>query len=263
MPLISLALVLSSGSHHPDLLPQWARGEWSRQDKAYSQILDDVRPFYGKDGFIDERACADKFIFHSNAFLNDPIDSILFMRALAWYEILLSDGNVGRISGMGPQLRKFRNAMRSWTKPVDSFHFTRTLAICIYRTSGHDTFAGNKLIEKLYAKNQADTELEQHYILWAAMNPEVGVNRTTLLKLLEKQEKLKFRQGSRLIFLAESYKWVAILEMPLSKSLTEKSIALRSEYISRLPPGHVRNTPEYRAEARADAKALLSYFKDR
>ena len=262
MPLLCLAFLLSSGSAEPNLLPQWARGEWSRQDKAYSQILDEVRPFCGKDGFIDEELVGQKCKYHIRTFLADSNSNLNLMRALAWHELSMSDGQLSRDKELSALRQRFIDIITRWPRPIDSYSFVRTMAICILRSRAHDSFLGNRLIEKLYAANPGDTELELHYILWASMNPSVAPNRLTLVKLLEKQEKLAFRKGARLLFLSMAYRYVAVMETPLSKPLTEKSIKLMFDHINALPKGHALNTPEYRKKAEKDAQGLRAYMKN-
>jgi len=236
-------------------MPAWATGKWSTQDKAYAQILEEVRPFYGKDGFIDEKIVV-------NQYMADAGNSLLFMRALAWHEVSLSDGYISRVPGVHVHRLKFVELMQRWQKPVDSLSFVRTMAICVLRSSSDTAFAGNGLIGKIYSRRPTDTELEINYIHWAARNPSVGATRAELLKLLRKQEALEFRKGARRLYISASYKWVAVMERPFSRDLTEKSISLMSDYISSLPPGHVNNTPEYRKNAEKKASALRSYYKN-
>lgn len=243
----ALALGAVLLSQQSNLMQQWARGEWSRQDKAYSQILDEVRPFYGKDGFIDKDLVAQKYRYHAEAFAQDRGNSLKLMRALAWHELACSDSDIFDEAATDRSRKKFLQAMRLWSRPVDSFSFVRTMAICTYLTTSPDMFSDNRLLEKLYAKDQSDTELELIYIVWLSMNPDVSPSRLTIEKLLEKQEKLEFRKGARLFTLSMCYSFMSSHETP-SRRLLEKSYQLKLNYLSALPAGHVNNTAEYRAK---------------
>lgn len=243
-------------------IPNWATGKWSTQDRAYSRILAEVRPFYGRDGFIDEKLVAEKYVYHVKQYMADAGNSILFMRALAWHEVSLSDGDISRRPGVHAYRLKFVELMQRWQQPIDSVSFVRTMAICILRSTSDTAFSRNGLIGRIYSRIPTDTEFEINYIHWAARNPSVGATRAELLKLLRKQETLEFRKGARRLYISASYKWVARMEKPFSKELTEKSISSMSEYISSLPAGHVNNTPEYRKEAQRKAAALRSYYEN-
>ena len=234
-------------NQQPAPLQQWARGEWSRQDKAYSQILDEVRPFYGKDGFIDEDVVEKKYEYHVNQYLQDKGNSLKLMRALAWHELTYSDYNFARTESRALVQRKFIQSMRLWSRPVDSFSFVRTMAICTYLTTSPDMFSENRLLEKLYAKDQSDTELELFYIVWLSMNPDLSPSRLTIERLLQKQEKVEFRKGARLFTLSMCYSFMSSHETP-SMRLMEKSFQLKLKYLDALPPGHLNNTADFRAK---------------
>ncbi|MCA0360282.1 MAG: hypothetical protein LCH41_04440 [Armatimonadetes bacterium] len=250
MGVISAILLLGQVARSPVRAPlqQWARGEWSRQDKAYSQILDEVRPFYGKDGFIDEDVVEKKYEYHVNQYLQDKGNSLKLMRALAWHELTYSDYNFARTESRALIQRKFIQSMRLWSRPVDSFSFVRTMAICTYLTTSPDMFVENRLLEKLYAKDPSDTELELIYIVWLCMNQEVSPSRLPIERLLQKQEKIEFRKGTRLFTLSMCYNF-ASFHAPPSRRLMEKGFQLKLDYLAALPPGHINNnTADYRAK---------------
>jgi len=251
-------------NQQPAALQDWASGEWSRQDKAYSQILDEVRPFYGKNGFINEEVVSKKYIYHVGAYLEDRNNSILFMRALAWHEVALSDGRLSRRPDVKLLRSDFIHAMRMWSHPVNSFSFVRTMAICYLHSTSPDMFVDNRLIEKLYIKDPTDTELELAYLIWVSMNSEVAPNRLTIVKLLEKQERLQFRAGARLRALSMCYLFVSSKE-PQSRLLVEKSISLMDKYLTLLPTNHYSNTPEYRksvSDSKKELRRVAAKWKD-
>lgn len=261
-PLIAFITIWSTSTiQGSQQLQTWARSEWSQQDRVYSSILDEVRPFYGKDGFIDEKLVAQKYEFHVNNFLRDKTNSLLFMRALAWHEIALSDGNIFRFERIKPIRTQFVSAMRMWSEPVNSFAFVRTMAICYLFSTSPDMFVENKLIEKLYAKKQSDTELELTYAVWASMNSRMAPNRLTIEKILEKQEQLSFRKGARLQAIATCYLYTSTWNPP-SKRLLEKFIETKALYIKQLPNGHANDSKQFRDSFAKDSAELRKMARD-
>ena len=226
-------------------LPPWAKSEWSKQDQTYRQILYDVQPYYNGIGFTDSEIVSKKVKYYFQDYKSNQSDSIKLMRALAWFEVALSDGNNFASEEMKRMKREFNVLLRLWTRPVNSFSFVRTFAIVEYIMTSPDTYVDSKLIEKLYAKDQSDVFLETVYLVWCSSNQSVSPNRLTLEKLLEKQLKITYRIGPRRQLIAMCYLLISTFETR-SPRLLMRNIAVMQDYVNSLPEGHSNNTQEFR-----------------
>jgi hypothetical protein len=234
-------------------LPAWASGDWKKEDKRYVQILSDVKPYFGEDGFIDVPLVRAKLKSALQKYESNQGDPQDLMRALAWMQVALSDGNVFATEEMATLKRRFAAYLRYWIQSINSYSFVRTYAIVYYYLTSPETFVQNRLLEKLYAYNQNDAELELCYITWCAFNHEVAPNKLTLQKLLEKQEKMEFRQNARKRALAMCYSFLAGYEKK-SPEFLEKSISLMNVWVSLLPKDHFENTKEFRTQLATSEK---------
>lgn len=229
----------------PAQYPVPASGNWKKEISAYPKILAEVRPYFGKDGFINVPEVRKKLVYHVNGYKRNAGDPIYLMRAMAWMEVALSDGNVFD----DPACRAAKNSLRStlfaWGKSIDSFAFIRTYAIIHYLMTSPDTFTENRLLEKLYAYNQRDSDLELIYLVWCLSNNVSVPNRLTLKRILEKQEKLEFRHGPRLRALSMCYFFFSTVDGKHPDDL-ETSIRLTNEYYRLLPIGHANRTPNFK-----------------
>lgn len=245
-------------------LPSWAKGDWNGKDKTYRNILNEVRPYFGKYGFIDAKVVADKWKYHWLQYQRDQSNSLKLMRILAWTEVALSDNNIFADAKLAKMKREFLATYQFWSKPIDSFAFVRTYAMVQFMTSSPDAFVDNRLIEKLYIHDRKDTELELVYIIWCSMNPEVAPNKLTLVKLLEKQEKLEFRKYGRLKLIELGYFSISGYE-GRSPELLEKTIVLSNKRLSVLPRNHPDNTREFRQKVKESnewTKKTIKWWKE-
>lgn len=254
-------LLVTSQTVRGSSYPSWLGDKWKVRDESYERVLQEVRPFYTANGFIAEETVRQKYVMHVKNFLRRRDDSLLLMRALAWHELALSDGNIFKHSDAKLLKEQFVDALRLHKSPVQSFAQARTLAICLYYSTAPDTFANSRLLEKLYAYDRSDTELELAYLTWACLNLTNAPNQLTLERLLQKQEKLEFRRGGRRDSLSFCYTYLSF-HSPKSKRLLEKGLQLKRQYFESLPSGHSDNTEEFRQQMIALEKNLRSLSKN-
>jgi len=241
---ILAALTVSPMIEDP-VLPTWVDLSLEPANDAYQKILDEVRPAFGKDGFIDIPKVYSEFEESAEAYLASPDDSLLLMRALSWMEVLSSDfrGDSARFDG--PIVGRFFAQLNQYVTPIPSFAFVRTRAIFSSESGTDKSFTHFRVLEKLYQKSPGDTELELAYLKWASLRP--AADRDALVKLAQKQENLQFRNATRQMDLWMVYHSLAH-KPPRRRDLLDKSYELWARFFQLLPEGHPLNTRDKRRE---------------
>lgn len=227
------------------VLPAWVDLSLEPANDQYQKILDEVRPHYGQDGFIDHPEVHAEFEKSAEAYLASPNDPLLLMRALAWREVLDSDYDGDAYSYSDSVAGKFSAHASRFVDPVPSFAYVRTRSMSRAEGGLDRNFNHFRVLEKLYKKSPEDTELELAYIKWAAGQP--SADRDALVKLAQKQEKIEFRRVTRLMDLWMVYHSLAH-KPPRRRDLLDKSYELRARFFQMLPEGHPLNTREKRRE---------------
>ncbi len=259
------ALLLLNSLQKPAKLPPWAQGNWNGKDALYRQILDDVKPYYGKDGFIDVDEVRKKWDYHYDQYVGQQGNSVKLMRLLAWTLVAMSDAYSDFFNTQERRIKKQRlvNKLELWQEPIDSFAFVRTFAMVQFICTSPDAYLESRLMEKLYIYDRSDTELELFYAVWCAFNQEVIPNELTYRRILERQEKVAFRNKARKFTIATCYSFAGYIFK--SESFLRNAWRLRDEWLASLPKGHAGNTQDLKkkfAEGKAFNQKVIERWKD-
>lgn len=261
--LSAVLILISLGNPAP--LPPWAQGDWNGVDTMYRRVLTDVEPYYGRDGFIDVDEVGKQWEYHYDQYVGQQGNSIKLMRLLAWTLVAMSDGYNGFFNTQERRMKKQRlvNLLALWQRPVNSFTFVRTFAMVQFICTSPDAYLESRLMEKLYYHDRSDTELELFYAVWCAFNQEVIPSELNYLEILERQEKVEFRNKARKFEIATCYSFSGYIFE--SESFLRKAWLLRDQWLASLPKDHAGNTQDLKkklAESKAFDQKSIKRWKD-
>lgn len=155
------------------------------------------------------------------------------------------------------------NLLALWQRPVNSFTFVRTFAMVQFICTSPDAYLESRLMEKLYYHDRSDTELELFYAVWCAFNQEVIPSELNYLEILERQEKVEFRNKARKFEIATCYSFSGYIFE--SESFLRKAWLLRDQWLASLPKDHAGNTQDLKkklAESKAFDQKSIKRWKD-